>query len=273
MPQGNIVKRVIISIIGIPVILIVSYFGGAYFFTFVLAIALISFYEYSMLVKAKGARVNTWMGFLGIIFLLVNRLSYVFDTFSFFVILILLLSLIELFRHNGSVIFNIGSTLFGILYLGLFAGSLLGIREFYPQIGDLYTRGGFLIISMFIGIWVCDSAAFFGGSSMGKHKLFPRVSPNKSWEGAVFGFLFAVISLILLKPVILNFLSWTDILVMGIIIGTVGQIGDLVESLIKRDAGVKDSSNLIPGHGGIFDRFDSVLFTAPVILLYMKYFR
>ena len=120
--------------------------------------------------------------------------------------------------------------------------------------------------------YLLDSAAFFGGSALGKHKLFPRVSPNKSWEGAVFGFLFAVISIILLKPVILNFLSWTDIIVLGIIIGTVGQIGDLVESLIKRDAGVKDSSGLIPGHGGIFDRFDSILFTAPVILLYLKYF-
>ena len=272
MPSGNTTKRVLISIIGIPVILAASYFGSAYFFTFVLAIALISFYEYSMLVRAKGANTNLWMGFLSIIFLLINQVTYFFDTYSFLVILLLLLSSIELFRNKGSVIFNIGSTLLGILYIGLFAGSLLGIREFYPSIGDLYTRGGYLIISIFIGIWVCDSAAFFGGTALGKHKLFPRVSPNKSWEGAIFGFLFAVIIMILLKPVILNFLSWANIIFMGVIIGTVGQIGDLIESLIKRDAGVKDSSNLIPGHGGIFDRFDSLLFTAPVILLYLKYF-
>jgi phosphatidate cytidylyltransferase len=273
MASGNTTKRVLVSFIGIPVILVVSYVGSAFFFTFVLAIALISFYEYSLIVKAKGARTNKWMGFLGIILLLINQVSHVFDTFLFFVILLLLLSSVELFRNNGSVIFNIGSTLLGILYIGLFAGSLLGIREFYPSIGDFYTRGGYLIISMFVGIWVCDSAAFFGGTALGKHKLFPRVSPNKSWEGAILGFLFAVISILLLKPVILNFLSWADIIVLGIIIGTVGQIGDLIESLIKRDAGVKDSSNLIPGHGGIFDRFDSVLFTAPVIFLYLKYFQ
>jgi phosphatidate cytidylyltransferase len=273
MASGNTTKRVLVSFIGIPVILVVSYVGSAFFFTFVLVIALISFYEYSLIVKAKGARTNKWMGFLGIILLLINQVSHVFDTFLFFVILLLLLSSVELFRNNGSVIFNIGSTLLGILYIGLFAGSLLGIREFYPSIGDFYTRGGYLIISMFVGIWVCDSAAFFGGTALGKHKLFPRVSPNKSWEGAILGFLFAVISILLLKPVILNFLSWADIIVLGIIIGTVGQIGDLIESLIKRDAGVKDSSNLIPGHGGIFDRFDSVLFTAPVIFLYLKYFQ
>jgi phosphatidate cytidylyltransferase len=272
MSPGNTTKRVLVSLIGIPVILALCYLGSVYFFTFVLAIALISFYEYSLIVKAKGAHTNIWLGFLGIIFLLVNQVGHVFHTYPFLVILLLLLLSVELFRNNGSVIFNIGSTLLGIFYIGLFAGSLLGIREFYPSIGDLYTRGGCLIISMFVGIWVCDSAAFFGGSALGKHKLFPRVSPNKSWEGAVFGFLFAVISIILLKPVILNFLSWTNIIVLGIIIGTVGQIGDLVESLIKRDAGVKDSSGLIPGHGGIFDRFDSILFTAPVILLYLKYF-
>jgi phosphatidate cytidylyltransferase len=272
MPPGNTAKRVLISVVAIPVILAASYVGSVYFFTFVLAIALISFYEYSMLVKAKGANINTWVGFLSIIFILVNQVNYVFDTYSFLLILLLLLTAVELFRNNGSVIFNIGSTLLGIFYIGLFSGSLLSIREFFPAIGDLYTRGGYLIISIFIGIWVCDSAAFFGGTALGKHKLFPRVSPNKSWEGAIFGFLFAVISMILLKPVILDFLSWTNVIIIGIIIGGVGQIGDLIESLIKRDAGVKDSSNLIPGHGGIFDRFDSILFTAPVILLYMKYF-
>jgi phosphatidate cytidylyltransferase len=272
MAPGNTTKRVLISIIGIPVILAACYFGSAFFFTFVLAIALISYYEYSMLVKAKGANTNTWLGSLSIIFLLINQVNYVFDTYSFLVILVLLLSVIELFRNKGSIIFNIGSTLFGVFYIGLFAGSLLSIREFFPSIGDFYTRGGYLIISIFIGIWVCDSAAFFGGTALGKHKLFPRVSPNKSWEGSVFGFLFAVISLVLLKPVILNFLTWTNVIVLGIIIGTVGQVGDLIESLIKRDAGVKDSSNLIPGHGGIFDRFDSLLFTSPVIFLYLKYF-
>ncbi|MDR3626724.1 MAG: phosphatidate cytidylyltransferase [Ignavibacteriaceae bacterium] len=272
MSAGNITKRVLISVLGIPLIIAVCYLGSAYFFTFVLAVALISFYEYSMLVKVKGANTNTWLGFLGIIFLLINQVNYIFDMYSFLVIFMLLLTLFELFRNNGSVIYNVGSTLLGVFYIGLFAGSLLGIREFFPAIGELYTRGGLLIISIFIGIWVCDSAAFFGGTALGKHKLFPRVSPNKSWEGAVFGFLFAIISMILLKPVLLNFLSWTNIIVIGIIIGSVGQIGDLIESLIKRDAGVKDSSNLIPGHGGIFDRFDSILFTAPVVLLYLKFF-
>jgi phosphatidate cytidylyltransferase len=128
-----------------------------------------------------------------------------------------------------------------------------------------------LIVSIFASIWICDSAAFFGGTALGKHKLFPRVSPNKSWEGAVFGLLFAVIAMVISKVIILGFLSWFDVITIGLIVGIIGQIGDLIESLFKRDAGVKDSSTLIPGHGGIFDRFDSLLYTAPAVLLYIKY--
>ena len=180
--------------------------------------------------------------------------------------------MIELFRNKGSVVNNLGASFLGILYIGLFSSALIAIREFYPNINDLYDRGGYVIISMLTTIWVCDSAAFFGGTALGKHKLFPRISPNKSWEGALFGFVFAILTMFLAKLVVLDFLSWSNVIVLGIIIGIIGQLGDLVESSIKRDASVKDSSSIIPGHGGIFDRFDSLLFSAPAVWLYLKYF-
>lgn len=272
MAISNTVKRVIVSVISIPIILAISYIGSYIFFSFVVAIALTSFYEFSLLVKNKGISVNIWVGYFSLIFLAVNEFSNVFNTYTFILILMVAISALELFRNKDSAINNIGTTLLGIFYIGAFASSLIGIREFYPAVGDIYLRGGYLIISIFITIWICDSAAFFGGTALGKHKLFLRVSPNKSWEGAIFGFIFAILSMILLKEILLNFLSWETVIAFGIIIGTVGQIGDLIESLFKRDAGVKDSSGIIPGHGGIFDRFDSILFTAPVILLYLKYF-
>ena len=184
----------------------------------------------------------------------------------------LVLSSFELFRKKGSAIANIGSTLMSVFYIGFFASAIIGIREIYPDIGSLYGRGGYIIISIFTTIWICDSAAFFGGTAFGKHKLFPRVSPKKSWEGAIFGFLFAIGTMALAKVVILDFLSWQTIISIGFIIGVFGQIGDLIESLFKRSANVKDSSNLIPGHGGIFDRFDSLLFSSPIIFLYLSYF-
>ena len=180
--------------------------------------------------------------------------------------------MIELFRNKGSVVKNLGATFLGILYIGLFSSTLIAIREFYPNTNDLYFKGGYLIISMVATIWVCDSAAFFGGTALGKHKLFPRISPNKSWEGALFGFVFAILTMVLAKVFVLDFLSWTNVIVLGIIVGIIGQLGDLVESSMKRDAGVKDSSSIIPGHGGIFDRFDSLLFSAPAVWLYLKYF-
>ncbi len=268
--MGNTAKRVLVSVVAVPLILAVSLFGNWYFFLFVLVIALLSFYEFSVMVKSKGANTDLLLGFAAIIFFVLNEFKYFFDTYSFILAFIVLLSLVELFRNKNSAVYNIGSTFLGVFYIGIFASSLIGIREFYPAAGHSYVKGGYIIISMFVTIWICDSAAFFGGSAFGKHKLFPRVSPNKSWEGAVFGFIFAVVTMIFAKIVLLKFLSWLIIIALGIIIGIIGQLGDLVESLFKRDTGVKDSSNLIPGHGGIFDRFDSILFTAPVVLLFLK---
>ena len=272
MALGNTTQRVLVSLVAIPVIIAASYFGGIYFFLFTAGIAVVSFYEFSRFVKNKSVYVNTGTGIVFILLLLVNEFFHYLDIYYLILALTVFLTLVELFRNKGSAILNIGTTLLGILYIGFFADALLAIRELYPRIEYLYDRGGFLIISILAAIWICDSAAFFGGTSLGKHKLFPRVSPKKSWEGAIFGFIFSILTMLLAKVIILDFLSWTTVVILGIIIGIIGQLGDLVESLFKRDAGVKDSSGLIPGHGGIFDRFDSLLYTAPVILLYLKNF-
>lgn len=272
MALSNNAARVIVSVFAIPVILSSAFFGGIYFFLFTLVISLAAYYEFVILTKRKGANANLWFGFLTIILFLINQFRVFFDFYSILLFVVVTLSLIELFRKKGSAIINIGVTLLGIFYIGLFSAALLAIREFFPGIESLYVRGGYLIISIFAAIWICDSAAYYGGTALGKHKLFPRVSPNKSWEGAVFGFLFAIITMVLAKLIVLNFLSWSTVIAIGIIIGLFGQIGDLIESLFKRDAEVKDSSAIIPGHGGIFDRFDSILYTAPIILLYLKHF-
>jgi phosphatidate cytidylyltransferase len=269
---NNTSVRIIVSVFAIPLILAACYFGRIYFFFFTLAVALISFYEFYLLAKKKGANVSFYVGVFAILFLMFNGYLHLFDSYSFLLIVVVATSLIELFRNNGSAIINISTTLLGIFYIGLFSVALLDIREFYPSIDDLYLRGGFLIISILVSIWICDSAAYFAGLSLGKHKLFPRVSPKKSWEGAIFGFVFAILTMIIAHFLVLHFLPFTHAIILGIIIGIVGQIGDLIESLLKRDAQVKDSSSLIPGHGGVFDRFDSLLFSAPVILLYLRYF-
>jgi len=271
MALGNTAVRVLVSVVAIPVLVLISYFGGAYFLSFVLIIAGISFYEFSIMAKAKGANVNVNLGLIALIFLILNQYKFFFSQYHFLIVFFIVLLLFELFRNNGSAIQNIGTTLLGVFYTGIFGSTLMGIREYYPNIDGLYYQGGYLIISIFATIWICDSAAFFGGTALGKHKLFPRISPKKSWEGAIFGFVFAILAMILAKNIVLDFLSLKDAVVIGLIIGTFGQLGDLAESLLKRDAGVKDSSSFIPGHGGIFDRFDSLLFSSPIIYLYLTY--
>ena len=270
MALSNNATRVLVAICAIPVVIGASYFGGIYFLLFTLIISTFAFYEFSIFVKNKGANVNLWFGILSIVLLLINQFRFFISFLSIILLIVFVLSFIELFRNKDSAIINLGATLLGIFYIGLFAVALLGIREFYKD--DLYNRGGYIIIAVLATIWICDSAAYYGGSALGKHKLFKRVSPQKSWEGAILGFIFALTTMVLAKIIILNFLSWNTVIALGFIVGIFGQIGDLIESLIKRDAGVKDSSSIIPGHGGIFDRFDSLLYTAPLIFLYLSFF-
>ncbi len=272
MAFGNTSTRIIVSVIAIPLIIAACIYGEIPFLIFTLFIGLAAFGEFSKLVENKSARVNVVLGYISIAIIILN--SY-FNFTDINVILIgssIFILLTELFRNKDSAIINVGTTLLGVLYFGILASTILLLREHFSREDILYAEGGYLIISILVSIWVCDSAAFFLGSAFGKHKLFPRVSPNKSWEGAIAGFVFAIIAMIVAKFYFIDFFTLLDAIAIGIIVGTIGQMGDLVESLIKRDAGVKDSSALIPGHGGIFDRFDSLLLTAPAVYLYLHFF-
>ncbi|MGE5430143.1 MAG: phosphatidate cytidylyltransferase [Syntrophomonadaceae bacterium] len=269
MSLGNTATRIIVSVAAIPLILLACYFGSHFFLLFIAAIGAAAFWEFSHMARNKNAFALDALGLIAVLLIITNA-YYRFMDFKMLVYFVVVLLLVyELFRNKSSAIFNLGTTLLGIFYIGLFSGSMIEIREYFPH--D-YKEGGILMISILVAIWVCDSAAFFAGSALGKHKLFPRVSPKKSWEGAIAGFIAAVIAMIVMKILFLHPLSVADSAVIGLVVGTIGQIGDLTESLIKRDAGVKDSSNIIPGHGGIFDRFDSLLLSSPVVYLYLVYF-
>jgi len=271
---SNLSTRVTTGAVGIPLIIILSLLGKIPFLIFVLAIGLISFFEFSKMMKNKLSYTNKFVGYISIALIIINEYittneKTFIDYHIFFLIIIVILTLFELFRNNHSATSNLGATLLGILYIGFFSAAIVDLREFYKESVFTYYQGGYLIISILASIWICDSAAYFIGTAYGLHKLLPRVSPHKSWEGSIAGFVFAIVGMIAAHWFLLDFMELRDAIVIGVIVGLFGQIGDLIESLIKRDAQVKDSSSIIPGHGGIFDRFDSLLYTVPVVYLYL----
>lgn len=193
----------------------------------------------------------------------------------------------EMRRDDASPIANNSSTLLGVVYVGLFLSCLVGIRQLFSAFptsglliggtdgifdrGDQFSHyGAYMVIATLVTIWICDSAAYYVGRAMGKHKMAPRISPKKTWEGGIGGAVFAVATMVGFKYWLLDFLSLGDAIALGLIVGVLGQIGDLAESHVKRDAKIKDSSQLIPGHGGVFDRFDSLMFVAPLVYLYLN---
>ncbi|MEG8946228.1 phosphatidate cytidylyltransferase [Rosettibacter firmus] len=270
--MSNLSTRIIVALFGIPLIIILAMAGKFPFLVFVFFVGLLSFFEFVNILKKKRIYPNLFVGGISVFAIILNSYwNFIEDEFLFLIIVALIL-LTELFRKKESPIANLGATLIGVFYIGFFSASIEKIREFYRETLFNYDQGGYLIISILASIWICDTAAYFIGSAFGKHKMFPRISPNKSWEGALAGFIFSILTMIVAKSFFLDLITTGNAIVVGLIIGIFGQAGDFVESMIKRDANVKDSSSIVPGHGGIFDRFDSLIFSAPIIYLYLYYF-
>ena len=161
-------------------------------------------------------------------------------------------------------------TWLGALYLGFGLGFQ---QKLFMLQGTLPKTGSRLILALFIITWFGDTAAYFVGTFLGKHKLAPRVSPKKSWEGAVGNLAGNLAGAFLMVATVCTEWTWVDAVALGLLMGVAGQLGDLVESTWKRSAGVKDSNVgvAIPGHGGILDRVDSLVFAAPVLYAYVHF--
>jgi phosphatidate cytidylyltransferase len=281
--MSNTTLRVLVAAIAAPIIIGLTLLGGWWFGVFVQALAILALREFYDLADHTSARPNHMLGYIGSFaagcyFFFADNISQSAQSLAFpgLVMLFVMLTLVvELLSNNLHPLWNAALTSFGVFYVGAFLTSLLGIRlmfagdaQFLPvfagvppadrlAVGNAW--GAWLVFATFIGIWM-----------FGKHKLFPRVSPGKTWEGAVVGFVSSSVAFVLIAYYLLPFLPIVHAAILGALVGIVGQFGDLVESLFKRDAGVKDSSNLIPGHGGVYDRFDAAMFVAPVVYVYVK---
>lgn len=276
------------GLIGIPVFITMVLSGGYWFFALILILSNLCLWEYFAIatakqtfpIKAISYLMNT--AFIAMVFMTIQA-----DNTDLFLPLLLTGILTNSVLHTGlnlwnkqpNVTLNIAMGQSAFNYLTLFFSALLLISDFgdfsstVMQISNSpftyipNTDWSFVVLAFFVAIWSSDTFAYFVGSAIGKHRLFERVSPKKSWEGAIAGFFGAIIGFALVTHFSVPNFPMELSLIIGAIIGVVGTIGDLAESQLKRDADIKDSSNIIPGHGGVLDRFDSILFTAPVVLI------
>lgn len=275
----ELTKRVLVAIWGIPLLLILSYLGGYYFFALIFVINGVTLFEFYSIYREKQVYPYRWlgMGFGSSILIFTYYDLFVGVRILFFAGFLLIL-LSQLRKQKGTATFNMAITSVGLTYISGFLATLLYLRLHFgdyfqtPTGGIEYLGGNFLIV-LWISIWICDTAAYFGGRVFGKHKLAPVISPNKTVEGAIFGLVFGIIAFVLLGVFLLPSLQIEYLWVSGLIVGVFGQLGDLIESRFKRDTGVKDTSEILPGHGGFLDRFDSIIFISPFLFLVLHYLK
>ena len=270
----KLITRTITGIVLVLVILsciIVSEYSYALLF---LAIITGGITEFNSLYKHSEIKPNKVLSFAisAIIFVTVflvakgiAEVKYIFGILPFF----LLIMLSELYRKFKRPVENIAVTFFIILYLAV-PLSLINFLVF-PGILAVDTYTPKLLLAIFALIWIYDSGAYLVGVSIGRHRLFERISPKKSWEGAIGGTIIAVLAAWIIAGIIpeIALIHWIFIGILTVVSST---FGDLTESMFKRYFEIKDSGSVLPGHGGILDRFDSLFFAAPVIVTYIKLF-
>jgi len=271
MSLKNVIKRAPVTIIGIPTLIGFTLYTYDVFMVFFAVAGLLILGEAYRMARPNGTDPNIWLGFALYLGVMGDQLlgqGTLLGPLLIFSVLLLLTW--EMFRRKRHVLENTATTFFAAVFVALAMSYFIKLQQLgYAGTGG--HLGGYAVLTVFIGVWTCDSLAYFVGSAIGKHKIFPRVSPNKSWEGSLAGMFGAIIVLlIIVRANWLPGLSDVDGLVLGLITGVAGQLGDFAESLVKRDVGVKDSSNLLPGHGGAWDRLDSILFAAPLSYLYLS---
>jgi phosphatidate cytidylyltransferase len=255
-------QRIITGLIGGAVFLFLIYAGEAWYSLLVFLLAVIGHFEFLRMAGLQPFSIGSLLGYALLVGILWPSLTFAewinISTPDLMLPVLLLLLIYSVLRKNQFHIEHIALTLVGALYIG-YGFTYMAAARNVPD-------GLMLTVLVILGIWSTDSGAYFVGKAIGKRKLWPQISPNKTIEGSIGGLAASVVVVLGVNAVLGN-LSSSKALTIAIVAGIVGQLGDLVESAFKRHFGVKDSGQLIPGHGGVLDRFDSFLLVFPVLHL------
>lgn len=258
-------KRIISGLIGFPMVVLLFLFGNVYVVDVIVSIlAIISVYEYAKSFKtSQKAKPISWICYAACLIIAVLHIipnEYLIYVIAIFVPLVIIALFLHIIITNLKItIIDVAVTLFGIIYIALFYGFISMIFG--------ANNGKFFIWYAILAAWGTDVFAYMIGRKFGKHK-FSQISPNKSIEGCIAGTIGAIVLSIVYTIILNNCFNYTVnyiiIAIIALVLSLIGQVGDFSASSIKRYTGVKDFGNLIPGHGGILDRFDSLIFIAPV---------
>lgn len=281
MALGNLAQRFLVAVVAVPILLLLLYYDRPEPTWGVIFIAsLLAMHElFTMMLPAEDRRAAMVMGALAC------ASFYWLDMFTIayapsskmlrgavaagpsitLILAVIVPGLYYLFRFRDipSVAGRYAATVAGIVYAGFLTTFLAFLKRIDPH------HGGDTVVIVLIVAWVADTGGYFAGRFLGKAKLYEAVSPKKTWAGLWGGIAGAVVGVVVLKLFVAKWLTWVDVFAISVPGCLLGQMGDLAESLIKRSTGVKDSGTLLPGHGGILDRIDAVLFIGPYVYAYL----
>ncbi len=268
--MSNLATRTITGVV-LVILVIAAIISGQYSFALLFLIfTMIGLWEFYTLVERAGVFPNKPAGIFAGIVLFASNALVAMDTLEVQWLLlnflfIFVIFLYELYRNDPNPFTNIAFTFFGLLYVAV----PFSLLNYFPNPG--FTPAGHhcsILLGFFFLVWINETGAYVLGSALGKHKLFERVSPKKTWEGVIGGGILSLCTawLISLFYLQINLFDW---LIIALIVVVFGSYGDLFESMFKRSINAKDSGTILPGHGGVLDRFDGVFMAAPFVFVYL----
>jgi len=264
---SDLTKRLLVAALGIPALLAVAYFGGIWLYLLCILISVLASWELAAMLLSKSIRVGKRLAtLLAIVVVSMFQFSEFGQAGLPVVFMLFLLAAILKFVETGidNYASRLSMAILAAIYPGFFISfSILIHREFAPA-------GWVFLMFVLVNTWIADTFAYAFGRLFGRKKLAPTISPNKTWAGFMASFPGGMLTALLAKPFLPGF-DLHHLIILSIVVTLFGQIGDLIESAVKRDCGIKDSSNLIPGHGGVLDRFDSLVIALPAAYFTLKF--
>jgi len=273
----SVIMRFVSGIIGIPLLIVLLLVGhGLPFVLGVWALAILGLNEFYRGARKIGSRPQEWLGYAcTLVFMFSAHERYQTSVLAIpavLTVLVLTSLAIELLRPDRAPLQNLGATFLGVVYCGWLFSYLVALRSVSGDIrvvclNRMVPIGAWLVLFVVFAAWAADTGAYLIGRKWGSRRIAPVLSPGKTWEGTVAGIVWSLAMSVVMGSLIA--MPWVHIIILGIGIALISLVGDLAESSMKREIGIKDFGSLLPGHGGILDRFDGLLFVAPLFYYYV----